>query len=301
MTQPSASPPPWRRPPGVAAGTWQYLHQRTIARHYDDFVAGTPLCELDSQYVLQQLGPLAETADASNSDGFHHRRVSVLDLGCGTGRLAWPLAELGFDVLAVDLSHSMLTELLAKNHHPLPQETVDDPPRTAAASVVTGRVLPIHANLVQLDGLRDAVADHAICMFSTLGMIQGRDNRIHALRHAARVVRPGGRLLLHVHRRWASLRERHGVARLAGSAWRSLIRKGSEFGDWTYAYRGLDNMFMHRFTARELKRDLGTAGWTVETIDTIDLRGESTGVPWWNASGFFLRCRRERPQDSSTA
>ena len=36
----------------------------------------------------------------------------------------------------------------------------------------------ILANMVELDCLRDAVADYCISMFSTLGMIRGHANRL---------------------------------------------------------------------------------------------------------------------------
>jgi ubiquinone/menaquinone biosynthesis C-methylase UbiE len=38
----------------------------------------------------------------------------VLDLGGGTGRVAWPLAEAGFDVTSVDASEPMLARAEAK-------------------------------------------------------------------------------------------------------------------------------------------------------------------------------------------
>ena len=35
---------------------------------------------------------------------------TVIDLGCGTGSIALPLAKEGYDVIGVDLSPEMLTE-----------------------------------------------------------------------------------------------------------------------------------------------------------------------------------------------
>lgn len=268
-------PPPWRRPPGVAKGTWQYVHQRTIARHYDDFVADTPLCQLDRQYVLDHLtaslAPPAPKA-AVNSGSVNHL---VLDLGCGTGRLSQPICESGADVLAIDLSQPMLEEL-----------SVTDPGDTP-------RVMPLRANLVQLDAVRDSIADHAICMFSTLGMIQGHANRIQFLSHVARVVRPGGTLVLHVHRRWAAIRELGGITRLLRSFWYSVREDEAEFGDATYAYRGLEDMFMHRFTSSEVSAELMAAGWTVDRIDQVDLTGQGLTDSTWNSAGFFVVCTNQ--------
>jgi SAM-dependent methyltransferase len=152
--------------------------------------------------------------------------------------------------------------------------------------------MPMKANLVELQAVRDAVADHAVCMFSTLGMIQGRGPRRSFLRHAARIVRPGGTLVLHVHRRWAALRERGGWGKLLGNRLRSLYRRDVEFGDAVYAYRGLENMFLHRFAAREIRGDLRHAGWRTERLERVDLRGEQLAASTWHSGGWFVVARR---------
>ena len=41
--------------------------------------------------------------------------LKVIDFGAGTGRLSYPLSELGFDVTAVDSSLEMLKELKSKD------------------------------------------------------------------------------------------------------------------------------------------------------------------------------------------
>jgi SAM-dependent methyltransferase len=38
----------------------------------------------------------------------------ILDLGCGTGGHAFPLAQMGFDVVGVDLSHAMIDQARSK-------------------------------------------------------------------------------------------------------------------------------------------------------------------------------------------
>ncbi|WP_182868207.1 class I SAM-dependent methyltransferase [Stieleria mannarensis] len=282
MSQPPhpTTPPDWQRPRGVAAGTWRYVHQRTIARHYDDFVADTPLCELDRRYVLDTLATLSVRVSAIESTNSINSKPLVLDLGAGTGRLAQPISRQGFDVLAVDLSQPMLEQLLQN----IASADNDD--------TKAGTVMPMRANLVQLDALADGIADHAVCMFSTLGMVQGRANRIQFLCHIARAVRPGGCLILHVHRRWAALRESGGWTRLLRSWFDSLCNREAEFGDATYAYRGLENMFMHRFSEKEIRSELSAAGWTVERIDRVGIDGSDLVKSAWEASGLFVVCRR---------
>lgn len=303
MSQPphSPKPPQWRRPQGVAAGTWKYVNERSIARHYDDFVADTPLCRLDRRYVVEFLnafltmpGSASRSSESENSIG---AKPLVIDLGAGTGRLSQPISDLGFDVLAIDLSQSMLEELRTKTAHSSaetrPSDSSGESSPSSPGATAPGSVFPIRANLVQLDSLREAVADHAICMFSTIGMIQGRDNRIRFLRHVARAVRPGGSLIIHAHRRWAALREPGGIVTLMRSAMNSVRKRDAEFGDATYCYRGLDKMFMHRFTARELTSDLMESGWNVRRIDWVNLDGSDLTKSAWNASGLFVIGTRE--------
>ena len=57
-------------------------------------VAGTPLLTIDQQFVLEHCRPPGK----------------VIDLGCGTGRLAITLAQHGYRPVGVDLSLEMLDE-----------------------------------------------------------------------------------------------------------------------------------------------------------------------------------------------
>jgi ubiquinone/menaquinone biosynthesis C-methylase UbiE len=200
---------------------------------------------------------------------------TLLDLGCGTGRTAIPLASRGYRVVGVDLSRFMLDEMLSK----------------AQQGNLSERIEAVQANLVDLDCLATHCADHAICMFSTLGMIQGAVHRRRFLSHVARIVRPGGTFVVHVHHRWAALREAGGLRALASSWWRSLRNQDHEFGDSLYAYRGLDKMFMHRFSRRELRRDLTDSHWQIKSLLNVSI--EATELLPGNtiAGGFIAVCK----------
>ncbi len=239
----------WRRPPGVAPGTWHYVHQRSIADHYDAFVEAAAVCRLDSEILTKVLPGVSDPAT---------RPETVLDLGCGTGRTALPLARRGYHVIAIDLSEPMLAVLNQK----------------IAAETTSGTIYPIKANLVDLGGIADGQADHAVCLFATMGMVQGRANRRAAMRHIGRIVRPGGSLVIHVHNRWAALSESGGYQSLARSWWNSIRKRDTEFGDATYAYRGLRDMFMHRFSRRELTSDLKASGWKIDDFLRLAIEGD---------------------------
>src|SRR5262249_49774870 len=132
-------PADWQLPPGVSRGLWDYLHDAGLARGYDASLAGSPLLAVDLRFAEEHFP----------SQG------RLVDLGCGTGRLAVSFSRRGFRTTAVDLSEEMLRAAGEK---------------AAAAGVTVDRV---QANLVELDSLRDGTFDYAACLFSTLGMVTG--------------------------------------------------------------------------------------------------------------------------------
>lgn len=272
----SEVPPSWRRGHGVSEGVWDYVHRQHIAEAYDDFLRGTPLCELDQRWVLATLQrTLGRSTDArippSSSD---QTNVRVADFGCGNGRLAVPLLRSGYDVLGLDLSRPMLRNCRQKAVRSL-RETSHTRP---------GKLTLLRCNLVDLRGLGDDVVEAGICMFATLGMIQGRANRRTFLSHARRMIRPGGPLLLHVHHRWSALGRPGGLAELCRSAW----SRDDELGDAVYAYRGIGKMFMHGFGRRELQSDLRATGWSKHRMVRIDRTGTRIVHRWSLAGGFFV-------------
>jgi ubiquinone/menaquinone biosynthesis C-methylase UbiE len=60
----------------------------------------------------------------------------------------------------------------------------------------------LQANLTELDCLAAESFDCAACLFSTLGMVRGESERERVVAHAYRLLKPGGRFVLHVHNRW---------------------------------------------------------------------------------------------------
>ena len=252
----------WRLPKGVVPGVWDYVNREEIATDFDEYFESHPLFELDQKVV----------------DHYCTTPGWVVDLGCGTGRSLLPLAKRGFHCVGVDLSLDMLRQVHAKG------------------DATTYPILRILSNLVEMDGLRDATFDYALCMFSSLGMVQGRENRRAVLRHTRRILKPDGRFILHVHNLWQHLRIRAGRRWLFRQFVRRALGREGEIGDKTFYYREIPNMFVHAFTHSEIRADLRHAGFRIqERIPLAAGRDRPLGVPWFfgklRANGWIFVCR----------
>ena len=261
------SRPDWQLPPGVPRALWHYAQSDEIAESYDEFFEHTQLLSYDVQCVIDELADqlLAETV--------------VADLGCGTGRIISALMQFGGKYLAVDLSQAMLDEVL--------QKTTQD----------AERVIPIQSNLVTLQGISSESVNHATCMFATLGMIQGKANRQQAVDHMARILKPGGKLILHVHNFWYSLRDRKGIRWVLGNLINGCRSRGVDVGDRVFNYRGIPNMFHHSFRWRELSGILKDSGLKIcNRICLNQTRAGALKLPWLlpglRSNGWIVVCQR---------
>ncbi len=255
-TGPSAD---WRLPPGVDRALWDYLHSPAIARDYDALLAESSLFRVDLSFV----------------DRYFPSPGWLIDLGCGTGRLLIAQARRGNRVLGVDLS----AEMLAVAHD-----------RAREAGV---RVELLKANLTRLDVLAGNSFDCAACLFSTLGMVRGNGERARVIEQAYRLLRPGGRFVLHVHNRWFNLWDREGRHWLL----RSLCH-GRQAGDRTMpTHQGIANLTLHLFTRREACRLLQRAGFQIVEIKPISLRTDGElKAAWWfgwlRAYGYLIAAEK---------
>jgi SAM-dependent methyltransferase len=225
--------PDWNLPPGTDRGLWDYVSSDRVAREYDAAVAGTPLLDLDLRFAERHFPTPGR----------------LVDLGCGTGRLLVHFASRGFSCLGVDLSPAMLDEVREKAERE--NLTIDR----------------LQANLVELDPLPAASFDYAACLFSTLGMIRGRENRARFLAQARRILKPGGVFVLHAHN-----------ARYC-FGW-GLGKPGPEPGDRTMPqHRGGAELTLHHYTRRELLGELAAAGFRVR--EWLPVRPRADGRLRW--------------------
>lgn len=266
---PAAPRPHWRLPRGVARGVWQYAQTEEIAGRYDEYFAQNRLFLFDEQVLAR-----------------HFTRPGVVvDLGCGTGRTLIVLARRGFFAVGVDLSRHMLRVAGEK---------------AAREQLTIGRV---QANLVELDCLRSESADYCTCLFSTLGMVRGRRNRDEVLRHAERILKPGGLLVVHVHNVWFGLFDPASRRWLLRQWLTSPVRRDIELGDKFFDYRGIPRMFLHTFSHRELVRALLGAGFHLAEWIPLDVTRQRPLKHRWlfgslRANGWIAVCRKGVPLDS---
>lgn len=241
------TPPDWQLPAGVDRGLWDYLHDPGIAHGYDASLAGSSLFSLDLSFVERHCQPPGR----------------LLDLGCGTGRLLLHAASKGHQPVGVDLSAEMLSVASAKA-------------RQAALNVDL-----VRASIVELEAFRDASFDHAACLFSTLGMVRGEEERRRVVRHVRRLLRPGGRFVLHAHNRWFNLHDPAGRRWLLGDLWRSWVR-GVPSGDRLMpAHQGIGGLTLHLFTRREAGRLLESEGFRIVEVRPISTRRDGRLFwPW---------------------
>lgn len=254
--------PDWQLPEGVDRPLAEYLQSRPIADDYDRYFASTNLLTTDVDYLIRHFS----------------KPGRLVDLGCGTGRVLVRFARLGFQVTGVDLSRPMLAVVKKK------QEQTGLP------------IQLVESNLCDLLCFRPAVFDYACCMFSTLGMVVGSDQRNRAVAEVYRILRPGGLFGLHVHNLWYNWNDPIGRRWLLWDVARRLWRS-KEAGDKVQAqYRGIPNLRLHLFTRREIRRLLTSHGF--EIIDQTALAPDRSGpldsklVGWVRANGWLILARK---------
>jgi len=251
----------------ITPGVRDYLASRHIAEDYDRYFQYNELFRFDTQAL----------------DRWLKEPGRLLDLGCGTGRHVAHFAARGFEVTGVDLSEHMLAAARRK----LGAERV-------AATLVQG-------DITRLGELGLGRFDGAICMFSTLGMIYGAENRLRFMRSVRELLEPGGLFAFHVHNRWHNLLYADGRQYL----WRALrdrLRGRPEaYQKEVEGYRGIQALSLYVFTDREARRVARAAGFEVEELLYLNqrrngvLRGPCKGL---RANGFLLCCRRSEQAGS---
>ncbi len=232
----------------------KYVRSRPIADGYDVCFADNPLFEYDCTFIREYLRPPA----------------MILDVGCGTGRHLAFLAGSGFRVVGLDLNPHMIA--LAKVN-------------LADRGLETGLIL---ADMHCLPFGRRPVFDGILLMFSTLGLVYGSKRRRNVLRALAGRLKPGGRLIAHFHNFFHNMQPG-----FADRIRRSLsgVLGGDEPGDVIMRqYRGIQDLYLHSFTAGELREMFGACGLRIIEMRILneERNGRFTGSHGEERGNGFL-------------
>lgn len=198
----------------------------------------------------------------------------LLDLGCGTGRIALGLHEIGYEhVLGVDFARAMVKrarQLATLLEYPVSFQVGD-------------------ARSLSFD---DALFDGVVFGFNGLMQIPGASDRLRALREIRRILRPGGLFLFTTHDRehygWQSFWKEE------AGRWEAGEQDGrlQEFGDrWVEADIGAH--YIHVPTRGEVEEALQTTGWKlIERHARTALANEPAEVREFSDDCLFWVARR---------
>lgn len=163
---------------------------------------------------------------------------SILDVACGFGRIAGPLSQRGYDVTGLDFSATQLR--LAQQRNPGPRYVEADMRQPPPGPF-----------------------DAAVNLFSSFGYFDDRDDDVAALNAWARVLRPGGVLVMELMHR-DRVAHHHGqpiahagpVTEEGQTDWITGVRDATvTYGDVVKSFR------VRLYTATELVAMLRDAGF----------------------------------------
>ncbi len=147
-----------------------YIHQsykdRQLARFYD----------LEYGHYTDDLSFYVQHAQAMDPE----KALPVLELGCGTGRIAIPLAEAGHRVVGIDTSEGML-ETCAKR---------------AQSRGVREKLSLVRADMQNLKGLPDTIFNMAFCALNTFAYLATTTDQLAMLNAVRPLLVQHGILLL---------------------------------------------------------------------------------------------------------
>jgi SAM-dependent methyltransferase len=214
-----------------------------IARLFDAMAGDYDVLEPWYEHLYARMHAILDVALAPPPDGRHRR---ALDAGCGHGFQTERLWSLGYETHGVDIAYALL-------------------------AVARGRIPPAalaRADLTALPYANESF-DVVSCCGSTFSYVEDPDRTLAEL---ARVLRPGGRLLLECEHKWsvdlawtvasALTGDSLGYGTSRALVWGALRRPLR--APITLPYPGYGALTL--FSTRDLRRRLGAVGLRVERV-----------------------------------
>jgi len=186
----------------------------------------------------------------------------LLEIACGSGRVAGPLASIGYDVIGLDISSEALR--LAQAQAPGPKYVAMD-----------------QRDIAQMPWIFDGV----IVLWNSIGF-GTRANDQETLRGVAQVLRPDGKFLIDLyHPEWLAEQSDTAV-RSPGATVRRWIEHGRCFHVITYDNGTVDDIRFNVYLPDDISAALERVG--------IEVRSR---MPWWTAERAPSRaCARYQPE-----
>jgi ubiquinone/menaquinone biosynthesis C-methylase UbiE len=222
----------------------EYFDSESVVEHYAQAAARLGLWQSEEKIFTRLFQP----AD------------SILELGCGAGRIAFGLHELGYmNVLATDYSRAMIK-------------------RAKRISALLEYNMPLRVCDATKLEFEDNVFDGAIFGFNGLMQIPRSAQREQALREILRVIRPGAWLVFTSHDRERSKHQRFWTEEKQRWAQSAQQAELDDFGDRSESTPHGAH-FMHVPTVAEMEAVLERVGFRLEaSVMRSELADESQAV-----------------------
>jgi SAM-dependent methyltransferase len=169
--------------------------------------------------------------------------ASVLDVGCGNGRLLKILTEQNIKYVGVDQSESLIK--ICQEKYPEHKFAVED--------------------ILNLGNLSDYNFDYVFCI-AVLHHLPGASLRLQALKQLKNKIKQGGKIILTVWNMWPQEKYRKMVYKFA--LLKLLCRFKADFGDVLFDWRApnsqMSKRYYHMFTKREIEKLTKKAGLKIE-------------------------------------
>jgi 2-polyprenyl-3-methyl-5-hydroxy-6-metoxy-1,4-benzoquinol methylase len=176
------------------------------------------------------------------------KKGKVLDLGCGAGRVAIPLAKMGFEVIGVDNNPKMID----------------------AANALKRKYNVKNVKFIRIDASRMKFKkesfDYVLMMENSLEHIPGRRKREKILRKVNKPLHSDGLLILSFHSYFYPLKR---FLKIQMSNISNLIKKNFELNDCILNTKK-GKIYFHCFTPFEIENLLRRTGFKISAVISLN-------------------------------
>ncbi len=168
------------------------------------------------------------------------RKGTILDLCCGAGRASFPLSEMGFEVIGLDINEKLIKAARKK--------ATDYPNASFILSDVEKVDFP------------ENYFDYILILHNSLESIPGKNKRNNIFRKLNHCLKKDGVLITTFH---SSYYPFHVIGKLIASNIKNIRNPEMEYNDFFYKK---DSLFYHVFTPLEIYRAFTGNGFKVHAV-----------------------------------